>query len=357
MDWYTPHTLGRWTCNQGSRRVADEPQSHQIWIPTLGWGSGERIYMRIFVATLYSGENELNECKASVLRQTYRNHTHRVFKHLPNRSANAHLFMTFKELAGEYDLFVRLDADMVIARDDLFEGIVDTFKAQPQVKVLVIAVRDFISDQLMIGLAAYRSNLAWPSEFREDLFTDAVLVQPGEILVDWDRLAPASYHCPNPSDLQCLHYGIQRALKVTQPRQQVKRPAEAKAHWETLERTWSHFLRTGDRRVGLACLGAELAFSGKFGVEHLDYSDPTLGETARRYEGMDGTRLERLLRRLRAMNFGMLPGRSRRSILSYIRGGNLLDWRSARDALYSLRWGSSLEPSRTGKSGQGTTPQ
>jgi hypothetical protein len=293
--------------------------------------------MRVFVATLHSGENELEQCKASVRRQTYPNYTHRVFENLPNRSANAHVFTTFKDLAGEYGLLVRLDADMVIARDDLFERIVDTFKARPPVKVLVIAVSDFFSDQLVMGLAAYRSDLAWPPEFREDLFTDAVPVQPDEILIDWDRLAPAAYHCPNPSDLQCLHYGVQRALKVIQPKQRVRRRADAKVHWETLERAWRNFLLRRDRRLGLAVLGAELVYHGALGVEHLDYSNPRMQEALRRFGDRDVTELEARIKRLRARNLGWLSSVSRRRALCYFRGANLLDGAALRDFVNGSR--------------------
>ena len=40
---------------------------------------------RIYIGTLYSGENELEESIESVKRQNYTNWTHELFKYLPNK--------------------------------------------------------------------------------------------------------------------------------------------------------------------------------------------------------------------------------------------------------------------------------
>jgi hypothetical protein len=292
--------------------------------------------MRILVATLYSGESEFDECVASIRRQTYRNFHHEVISHLPKKRAHEALFKTFMDSGGDFGLMVKIDADMVLARDDFFQALVSKFDSSPLIEVIGVAVHDFYSDQLIQGLNAYRRGIVWPGV--DDLFTDFMPVGTYEIHLDADELAPAAYHCPDPSDIQSFHYGVQRALKVIQPGRRTKRPSYAKSHWETLERVRQNFLLRKDRRIGIAVLGAELAFRGGFGVEHLDYCSPVLGKALRRYSNFDAQRIAADVRRLRTFNFGWLPSRIRRDALRYFRGGNMLDRTALLNLVNSIRW-------------------
>ncbi|MBN2466489.1 hypothetical protein JXD38_12790 [candidate division WOR-3 bacterium] len=291
--------------------------------------------MRILVGTLYCGENELPECVASIERQTYRNFSHEVFSYLPDKAAHEALYGRFMSHADRFDLLVKVDADMVLVRDDFFQRVVDTFTAHPELKLLGTAVHDFFSDQLVQGLNAYRRGIEWAAD---GLFTDAVSFGDSEVLFDTDDLAPAAYHCPNPSDLQSFHYGVHRALKVVQPRCQVKRRIDAIGHWATLERIWANFLRRKDLRIGLAALGAELTFLGRFRVDDLNYSGPVLDRALRRYASFSVEKLISEVKRLRMLNFGWLPGRSRRDALRYLRGGDLLDRAALRELASGISW-------------------
>ena len=48
--------------------------------------------MKIYVGTLYSGENEFEECVAAIQNQTYKNYDHFVIRDLPNKEAHVTLF-------------------------------------------------------------------------------------------------------------------------------------------------------------------------------------------------------------------------------------------------------------------------
>lgn len=284
--------------------------------------------MHIYVGTLYTIENEFNECVESINSQSYKNFDHYVFRNLPNKEAHVTLFKSFLERAGEYDALVKVDADMVLASDSLFGNIVQKLKANDWVDVLSIAVHDFFSDQLIWGLNAYRNSVRWDFE-KESLFVDRPEVPAERCLMDDRELAPAAIHCKNPSSCQAFYYGVHRGLKVIQPGHTEKKEESSKTHWNSLERTWVNFQRTKDVRMGLASLGAELAYAGQFRIGDLDYSNPRMGRVLEKYLSLDHKALTFEIKKRRFLNWGILPGRKRRKLLCRLSGnGNGMFTRS-----------------------------
>ena len=116
---------------------------------------------RILVGTLYSGENEFEECVASIKKQSYQNFEPLVIRNLPNKEAHDTLYKTFMDRSHEFDLMIKIDADMVIENERLFEKIVRKFQRNDKLKDLEIAVFDFFSNQLIWGMHAYRNTVKW----------------------------------------------------------------------------------------------------------------------------------------------------------------------------------------------------
>lgn len=275
--------------------------------------------MRLYIGTLYTIENEYEECLRSIRAQTYGDFDHFVFKDLPNKQAHTALFQSFLERADEYDALVKVDADMVLARDTLFENIVRKLEENDWVDVLSIAVHDFFSDGLIWSLNAYRNTVRWELG-NESLFVDRPRVQPERYLMDDSELVPAAYHCKDPSPYQAFHFGVHRGLKVIQPGRINKNEDTSKSQWNFLERTWVNFQRTGDVRLGLACLGAELAYARRFRTDDLDYSNPRLLQVLEKYLQYGSARLRFEVRKHRLLNWGILPGWRRRKLLCYLSG-------------------------------------
>ena len=84
--------------------------------------------MRILVGTLYTIENEFDECVASINRQSHSDFEHFILENLPNKHAHDTLYRTFMERSGDFVLLIKVDADMVIEDEDLFAKIVDKFR-------------------------------------------------------------------------------------------------------------------------------------------------------------------------------------------------------------------------------------
>lgn len=270
--------------------------------------------MNLFVGTLYTIENEFAECLQSINKQTYKNFDHYIFRNLPNKEAHVTLFKSFLESANKYDVLVKVDADMVLCDAALFENIVNKLETNEWMDLFAIAVYDFFSDQLIWGLNAYRNTVRWNLE-NENLFVDIPDIPSNKLVYDKKDLAPAAIHCKNPSPYQAFHYGVHRGLKVIQPDQIQSIESFSRSHWNSLKRTWVHFRQTKDIRIGLASLGAELAFAGTFSYRDLDYSNPRMSHVLESYLSLDAKGLDREIRRRRFLNWGILPGSKRRMIL------------------------------------------
>jgi hypothetical protein len=284
--------------------------------------------MRIFVGTLYTIENEFEACVASIERQTYRDFQHFVFEGLPNKEAHDALYRAFMDRSDEFDLLIKVDADMVIEDQDLFAKIVRKFRANEWLEDLEIAVHDFFSDQLIWGLHTYRNTVRWEQD-DEDLFVDACPVDADARLHDDSELAPAAIHCKNPSPFQAFHYGVHKALKTIQPRRLEVKEAYTRYHWNNLERTREHFLETRDKRIGFAVLGAELTFGGGIHPAHLDYSDSYLRNLFDRYQHLDAAGLKQIIKRVSLSRFGFLPSATRLKVLTRV-----FRWRARFEKLF-----------------------
>lgn len=273
--------------------------------------------MRLFIGTLYTVENEFEECVASIKKQTHQNYEHFVFKKLPNKEAHDTLYRTFMDRSDEFDLMIKVDADMVIEDEKLFAKIVKKFQANKKLKDLEIAVFDFFSNQLIRGMHAYRNTVKWQQN-EEDLFVDSCPVGPGELIQDDTELAPAALHCKNPSPFQAFHYGVQKALKIVQPGRKRVNHIYTRYHWKNIERTRQNFLNTKDIRLGFAVLGAELAFMGGIHPKHISYSEPYLKNVFKEYSSLNTHQLEEKIRKISLKNFGFLPSNYRRKILVWV---------------------------------------
>lgn len=304
--------------------------------------------MRIYVGTLYTIENEIQYCIDSIKEQNYQNFQHSIFKGLPMDEAHDALYGDFISKGEEFDLLVKVDADMVIANRSLFSEIVSKFREDPSLERLSIAVHDWFSTRLILGMNVYSNIIRWQRS-DDDLFTDSMKCDPQRTLYDWTDLAPAAVHCRNPSRFQAFHYGLHRGLKIIQ----AGRPSDQRlhwrmrTHWENMDYTYHHFLSSRDARLGYAIIGYELSLAGLFKPEHVSYSDPFAAKVFKDYEELDLTGIEREIARLRGRNWGWLPDRVRQAWLWYLFRDKHLSFYAIqsllRDALLGRRTGSISE--------------
>lgn len=224
---------------------------------------------RLLIGTLYSGENEFEQCVRSLQSQTYPHWEHEVYENLPNKEAHETLYQEFMGRSDEFDLFMKLDADMVFKDSTSLARVVEIFQEKPTLDHLQMVVHDWLSDSLIMGVHVFSDRAVW--DFRnENLFVDYPPSIPGERWRLWGSPAPLVVHSPNPSPFQAFRFGVHRALKAFQPSRASFNLEHAEIQWAILKGVWRHFVSSEDRRLGLAIMGAEQVIQGNAVQEHYD---------------------------------------------------------------------------------------
>jgi hypothetical protein len=231
--------------------------------------------MKILIGVMYCIENEYEQCLESIKRQSYRHHDYFVVEKLPNKEAHDTLYSTFMKRAEDYDFFIKIDADMVLVKDSFFEDIIAYFSKHPDVDDLQIAVHDFFCDRLIYGLHVYSSRMVWEIK-DEKLFVDRCIDSNLYKQVnDCSQLAPAAWHCPNPSHFQAYHFGLHKAVKVTQRGQAALNYNAAFDHWDNLISLIQNFRAQQTLPLAFAIIGAYEAIRQGFSAKNVDFQDQT----------------------------------------------------------------------------------
>lgn len=255
------------------------------------WENGCGWRPKVMIGTLSSGERELESCRRSVGRQAYRDLEHVVLSDLPKKEAVATLMERFH--AGDADLLIKLDADMVLLDESFVERVIAVFDAAEDVDMLQMAVLDYFSGRTIQGINAYRQGFAWRTSEQDRLFTDKTQVPKERRLVNWATFRHAAVHAPDPHPFHAYHFGVHRGLKVLQPDAPEPREDQMLEQLVYLEATWQHFRARRDPRLALAALGFEQALAGEHRIEDLDYTNPSLARTFERHASLGADELER----------------------------------------------------------------
>jgi len=259
--------------------------------------------IKVMVGTLHAGEREFPESRRSVEAQTYEYVDHVVISGHPNKEAHALLYKHFLE--SDADLLIKIDADMVLLEADFIDRVVTTFTDQTAIDTLAIAILDFFSGEEMVGINAYRRTVDWRSDRQIGLFTDSGFSGANRLVIGGAFLH-SCVHSPNPSPFQAFHFGVHRGLKVFLSADYGREGQAATQAWY-LERTWENFLVRGDDRLGLACLGFELALAGRHGPEDVDYTRPGLRERFEELGDLSTADLRQWIKDLRAGSASAAP--------------------------------------------------
>jgi len=202
--------------------------------------------MRILVGVLYSGESQFNH-------QSHQDWEHFVIKHLPNREAHQTLYQTFNNRAEDFDLFVKIDADMEVCRADFFESLISYFVEHPQIDHISMKVDDFYTAKLIWGLNAYRSSIQFGEN--DQVYTDKAVEIPDHkrsLLKRHAALVPAAKHAYNPTDYQAFYFGCHKAVKVM--------ARQSRSHMRNIRRLLLSAVLKRDKRHLIAYAGAATAF-------------------------------------------------------------------------------------------------
>ena len=232
---------------------------------------------RVLVLTLFSGEAEYGHCSASLEEQSYSSWVHKTFEHLADAEAHALLYRTIMGESHQYDLFLKLDADMILADREVLADLVQVFVSHQDLDHLVVAVTDWMTESRIIGAHIFSNRVSW-RQHSESLYVDPDPEFPGRKIIVEQPSRDLVLHAVDPSPLQAFHFGAHRGLQASQVYRNLRdaRPHDARIQWHYLDQVWQHFERTGDQRLGLAVLAADLVFRKELPASVHEYSDSAL---------------------------------------------------------------------------------
>lgn len=247
---------------------------------------------RVQVLTLFSGENEFENCCASLVKQSHRNWDHKVFLGMGNQEAHKAIYTHIMESRHEFDLFIKVDADMAFARPEVLSEIIGLFRDRPALDHLIVACDDYMSGEPIIGVHTFSNRVWWTQSF-EGLFNDPNPNSPGTRKTIEKPKASFFTHASNPTSLQAFHFGAHRALKLVQRdlAANEKRVAAMQTQWAALKGVWSQYKALRDRRHALALVAAHLVITGQLDGEAHDYSNAKLLESFDHYLHFTGAEL------------------------------------------------------------------
>ena len=240
---------------------------------------------KILIGTLYSGENELEECIESVKMQHFSNWEHKIFRNLPNRIAHHILYNEFMKMAYEFDLFLKLDADMVLIGQDALDKIIELFNRYEELDNAELVVDDWFTNSHIWGVHIFSNRAKWPA--RDNLFPDKDPIIPGEKRIFTEYPAPLVKHCPNPSPFQAYHFGLHRALKAID--------GFDDRQMSTILKVWDHFNAKRDKRLGFVVLGAEHVMTNKLKQSNINYTESDTHEFFKIYQDLTSDELYKIL--------------------------------------------------------------
>jgi hypothetical protein len=230
---------------------------------------------RVLVGIMFSGENEYELCLGALKEQRHRAWDHFVLENLPNKAAHDALYQRFMDEAANYELFCKLDADMVFRGAEGLGQIVQIFDATPNLDQLMVDVHDWCSGLQIPGQLNYSSVVRWKHN-PDPLLVDHAPEMQGESLRLSREPAPLADHSPCPAPLQAFQFGVHRALKAFQPDRRHKDFSRALVHWRILTSIWSAYRAGGDIRRLYALMGVEHVLTNRITAFDASYKSPAL---------------------------------------------------------------------------------
>lgn len=231
--------------------------------------------IKLLIITLHAGEQEFAQCEDSIRQQDYPHITHKIIRDMNNVDAHANLYRMIMDASDDYDLFLKLDADMVLNRQTAISEMIAFWQSHDKPDHMTFAVRDFFSDGPITGVHLFSSHCRWKNNIEDDLFPDPNPVLPNKRLIVRHDIASFVDHAPNPTLFSSFHFGVHRALKAFQKGRIFARPQGYEA-FRILMRTAKHYKRTKDDRLRTALLGAEFVRTKRIQLSTGDKADDTV---------------------------------------------------------------------------------
>src|SRR5690242_16605287 len=116
---------------------------------------------KLLILTLSSGEAALPVLRQQLRAQTFQDFEHHVIAGLPNQAAHNRLYRTISERAADFDLFLKMDADMTFRSEAALADLVLAVERHPHVQHFAFRVWDCFTEEETLGVHLFRSGVSW----------------------------------------------------------------------------------------------------------------------------------------------------------------------------------------------------
>lgn len=218
---------------------------------------------KVFVGTMSCGEGDFLACCQAIASQRGVQVEHLVIENLPEKEAHNKLWSEWRNRQRDFDLFVKVDADTVLVKDDILSQVMSIMENEPRITGIQAPLHDYFTDGFINGLNCFSPKVTF-QDSADDLFCDRQVDVGHDIVMGSTQvpltLQPAGLHCHQTTEIQAFHFGVHRALKNQH---------------HILERVKRAWLQHKDKMRALVILGAQ--FSGQFAkTRRFNYGDKEL---------------------------------------------------------------------------------
>lgn len=169
----------------------------------------------IFVGTMYTNEGDFQKCIEQIQAQEGVIVSHHLISGMKEKEAHNALWRAWRQAQSTHDLFVKIDADTVLASDRTLQQLSELFRNNSRLTAVQCPLHDYMTDGFINGLNAFSPRVIF-NDTNDELYCDRVdtghdqRLQSNQVP---DYLRPAGFHCHYANEIQAFHYGVHRALK------------------------------------------------------------------------------------------------------------------------------------------------
>lgn len=175
---------------------------------------------RVFIGTMYSNENDFDECVKSINNQKFVSIDHYVVQGLREYDAHENLYEKWENEKESFDAFVKVDADTILRDDTIIFNCVEELKESIDkgFTSLQCPLYDHFLEGPIYGLNCY-SRLVKFDKPKSRIFCDRMIENNITKVIrsnnDTKRsnLLISGDHCKNASDYQSFMWGYHRGSK------------------------------------------------------------------------------------------------------------------------------------------------
>jgi hypothetical protein len=174
---------------------------------------------KVLFLIMYSGEGDYELCKESVYAQEGILPTIYEVKHHPMQEAHKMIYSYWNKHKDEYDMFVKLDADCVLANNTKAIDVYNAMQLRTNLAGLGIWTQDFVRNRLIPALIFGNRHCTFNIEnvtSKAAFDTSVYQIEPGYVFDDTsiaNALAPAAFHGYHSTPMQTFAQGVKRRIR------------------------------------------------------------------------------------------------------------------------------------------------